>query len=149
MPVVTLTPVRRSDASDLIQANIASREYHAPWVQTFTDAEGSEGWFGPTLTGAKVALVARSGEDGAVVGLFNFNEIVMSAFRSGYLGYFGMVGQARRGLMTEGLRRAAAYAFDEISACTGSRPTSSRTTPPRSPWCGVWASTRRGFRRAI
>src|SRR5580698_3208398 len=111
---VSIAPVRRADAHDLIRANIASREHHAPWVQTFTDAEGFEAWFAETLTGRKVALVARSGADGAVVGLFNFNEIVLGAFRSAYLGYFGMVGQARRGLMTQGLRLAVAHGFDEI-----------------------------------
>ena len=114
MTRVTLAPVRRADAPDLIQAHIASRAHHAPWVQTFTDAEGFETWFAQTLTGAKVALVARSGEDGAVAGVFNFNEIVLASFRSAYLGYWGMAGQARRGLMTEGLRLAVAHGFDEI-----------------------------------
>jgi [ribosomal protein S5]-alanine N-acetyltransferase len=114
MPLVTLLPVRRSDAEDLVRANLASRAHHAPWVQTFTDEEGFEAWYAQTLTGAKVALVVRREDDGAVVGVFNFNEIVMGAFRSAYLGYFGMVGQARRGLMTEGLRLAVAYGFKEI-----------------------------------
>jgi len=114
MPLVSIAPVRRSDAADLIQANIASRDHHAPWVRSFTDLEGFEAWFGQIVTGPKVSLVARSDEASAVVGVFSFNEIVLGAFRSAYLGYYGMAGQSGRGLMTQGLRLAVSYTFDEL-----------------------------------
>ena len=110
---LSLRPVSLDDADDLIRANRESVAYHAPWVQTFTDRAGFDRWFAQTLTGAKVALVAREAASGGVVGLVNLNEIVRFAFQSAYLGYFGMAAFAGSGLMTEAVRRACLYAFDE------------------------------------
>ena len=67
----------------------------------FTDQAGFDAWFGRTLCGANVGLVAREAVSGQVVGVVNLNEIVAGAFQSAYLGYYGMAGLAGRGLMTE------------------------------------------------
>jgi [ribosomal protein S5]-alanine N-acetyltransferase len=107
-------PVTPEDAGDLIRANQESVAYHAPWVQSFTDQAGFDAWFAQTLTGAKVALIARDAASGGVVGLVNLNQIVRFAFQSAYLGYFGMAAFAGSGLMTEAVRQAIGYAFDEV-----------------------------------
>ena len=112
--VVDVRPVTRSDAAELIHANVESRDYHAPWVQPFTDAAGFEDWFGGLATGASISLLARHGLSGGIVGVFNLSQVFLKGFRNAYLGYYGMIGFARRGLMTEALRLAARYAFDEI-----------------------------------
>jgi ribosomal-protein-alanine N-acetyltransferase len=114
MSNVTLRPVIRSDAAELIQANIASREHHAPWVQPFTDLDGFENWFGQSLTGPNRSVIARHAATGEIVGVVNLSQIVWGVFRSAYVGYYGMIGYSRRGLMTETLRLAAAYAFDAL-----------------------------------
>jgi len=51
---------------------------------------------------------------GRIVGVINVTEIVRGAFQSAYLGYYGMVGFSRKGLMTEALNAAARYAFDDL-----------------------------------
>jgi [ribosomal protein S5]-alanine N-acetyltransferase len=112
--VVEVRPVTRSDAAELIRANVESRDYHAPWVQPFTDAEGFEDWFGGLAMGASVSLLARDALSGGIVGVFNLSQIFMKGFRNAYLGYYGMVGFARRGLMTEALRLTIRYTFDEM-----------------------------------
>ena len=109
-----LGPVTPDDAEDLIRANQDSVAYHAPWVQAFTDRTGFDRWFAQTLTGAKIALVAREAGSGGVVGLVNLNEIVRFAFQSAYLGYYGMAAFAGSGLMTEAVRQAVAYGFNEV-----------------------------------
>jgi ribosomal-protein-alanine N-acetyltransferase len=111
---IDLRPARRADAADLIRANLDNVDYHRPWVEPFTDEAGFEAWFAETVTGAKVALVAREQESGGVVGLVNFNAIVLHGFRSAYVGIYGMRGFAGRGLMTEALRAGTRYAFDEV-----------------------------------
>jgi ribosomal-protein-alanine N-acetyltransferase len=111
---VEVRPVTRCDAAELIRANAESRAYHAPWVQPFTDAEGFDDWFSGLATDARVSLLARDAFSGGIVGVFNLSQIFMRGFRNAYLGYYGMVGFARRGLMTEALRLTIRYAFDEI-----------------------------------
>jgi [ribosomal protein S5]-alanine N-acetyltransferase len=114
MASVEIKPATRSDSAELIRANIESRPHHQPWTQPFTDPDGFEDWFGGLLTGANVGLVAREPGSGAIVGVINLSQIVRKGFQNAYFGYYGMVAFARRGLMTDAVRLAARYAFDEI-----------------------------------
>ncbi len=82
MTAVFIRPVARSDAAELIQGNIANRAYHAPWTQPFADADGFETWFGQTVTGPNVGLVARENTGNGIVGVVNVTQIVWGAFRS-------------------------------------------------------------------
>ncbi|MFM0643277.1 GNAT family N-acetyltransferase [Paraburkholderia bryophila] len=114
MNPVRLSRATRADAADLIAANRANQDYHLPWVASFTDQAGFDGWFSRTLTGPNVGLVARETASNEIVGIINVNEIVAGVFQSAYLGYYGMSGFARQGLMTDALRAAASYAFGEM-----------------------------------
>ncbi len=114
MGAIQLSRVTRADAADLILANRASQEYHLPWVNSFTDQTGFDSWFARGITGPNIGLVARERLSNHVVGVININEIVAGAFQSAYLGYYGMVGFGRKGLMTEALRAAAGYAFVDL-----------------------------------
>ena len=114
MQDVTIAPVRSADAAELIQANLESRDYHAPWVKPFTDRDGFDNWFGRIMTGPNLGFVAREASSGAIVGVVNLNEIVWGVFRSAYLGYYGMARWSRRGPMTEAVRKTSLYAFEEI-----------------------------------
>jgi [ribosomal protein S5]-alanine N-acetyltransferase len=114
MSSVLLGRVTRADANDLIAANRENQQYHLPWVTSFTDQTGFDNWLARGLTGPNVGLIARERTTGAVVGVVNINEIVMGAFQSAYLGYYGMARFSRKGLMTEALRAAVSYAFDDL-----------------------------------
>ena len=114
MPEVVVRPVARQDAVELIRANLDSRAHHAPWVEPFTDQAGFEAWFARSQDDRQVGLVALHPETGLAVGVFNLSEIVRGSFQSAYLGYYGMAAFARRGLMTQALRLATRYAFDDL-----------------------------------
>ncbi|MBB4954546.1 ribosomal-protein-alanine N-acetyltransferase [Agrobacterium vitis] len=114
MSLITLAPVRRSDGADLVAANLASREHHAPWVTAFTDLDGFDAWFSQTVMGANVGLVARESISNGVVGVLTLSQIALGNFRSCYLGYYSMAALAGRGLMTQALNATMAYAFDEL-----------------------------------
>jgi ribosomal-protein-alanine N-acetyltransferase len=58
-----------------------------------------------------VGLLACRVEDGALVGVFNLSEIVRSAFRSAYIGYYALAPHAGRGYMTEGLELTLEFTF--------------------------------------
>ena len=53
-------------------------------------------------------------DDHALVGVFNFSEIVRGAFRSTYLGYYGFLPHAGQGYMTEGMALALDVAFRKL-----------------------------------
>lgn len=114
MEQVWISPVTRTDAAALITANIASRAYHAPWVQPFTDIDGFDTWFGEIATGSNIGIVARLAPSGPIVGVVNLSQIFRKGFQNAYLGYSGMAAFARRGLMRQAVGLAVRYAFDEI-----------------------------------
>jgi ribosomal-protein-alanine N-acetyltransferase len=111
---VQLSRVIRSDAAELVAANQANQHYHLPWVSSFTDQAGFDTWFTRCLVGPNVGLVARDVASKQVIGVVNINEIVAGVFQSAYLGYYGMSGFGRQGLMTVALRAAVNLAFDEL-----------------------------------
>jgi len=90
----------RTDRAELIRANQDSRAHHLPWVEPFTDYAGFDAWFARSLTGPNVGLVARETATTRIVGIVNISDIGLGPFLSAYLGYYGMVGCAGRGLMT-------------------------------------------------
>ena len=114
MTDVTIFQVKASDAAELVAANLASREHHAPWASPFTDHQGFDAWFGRMLTGPNRGFIAREAESDAIIGVVNITEIVWGAFRSAYLGFYGMVGRPGGGLMTAGVGHVVGRAFDEF-----------------------------------
>ena len=101
---VYLRPPRLSDAGAFHAAVRASTALHRGW----TSAPGTPARYAkfvqryatrrkdPTHAGF---LVFRRADD-ALVGVYNFSEIVRGAFQSAYLGYFGFVPLAGKGLMS-------------------------------------------------
>ncbi len=111
---VVLARVRRTDAAELIALNRESVDYHEPWETAFKDRSGFERWFERSVAGAHVLLIARERATNQVVGVINFNDIVMGALRGAYCGYWGYPRTGRRGLMTEALREAVRFGFEEL-----------------------------------
>jgi ribosomal-protein-alanine N-acetyltransferase len=58
-------------------------------------------------------LVCRR-DTGQFAGVINLTNVIMGAFRSGYLGYYAFAGQERRGYMREGLRAVVVHAFRSL-----------------------------------
>jgi [ribosomal protein S5]-alanine N-acetyltransferase len=114
MQDVIVERVRRGDAAELIAANRDNVHYHAPWIAPFTDETGFDQWFARGITDANVSLVARERTTRELVGVVNFNAIVMGVFRSAYAGYWGYARTGGRGLMTDALRAAVRYGFEEL-----------------------------------
>ena len=111
---VKTSPVKASDAAELIAANLESRAHHKNWASPFTDHQGFDAWFGRMLTGPNRGFVAREASDNVIIGVVNITEIAWGAFRSAYLAYYGMVGKSGGGLMTASVDHVVRYAFDEL-----------------------------------
>jgi ribosomal-protein-alanine N-acetyltransferase len=115
MPIVILSLVVRTDATELIRANQDSRAHHAPWVYPFTDQDGFDKWFGRLVEGMDIALVARDERFGIVAGVAHLSQISRGALESCYLDFYGNVALAGRGLMTEAVRLTVRHAFDRLA----------------------------------
>jgi [ribosomal protein S5]-alanine N-acetyltransferase len=103
-----------ADQREFLAAARASRELHNPW----TAAPGTAAAFRKYLkrmarADNRAFLVCRRDGD-RIAGVINVTNIVLGAFRSGYLGYYAFAGHERQGLMREGLRAAMREAFGTL-----------------------------------
>ncbi|MCJ0875350.1 GNAT family N-acetyltransferase [Streptomyces sp. AP-93] len=113
-----LRPYRPTDAAEFTARARESRELHHPWLSPPVTEEAYEAYAAPLIAGASGAAAAgRAGflvcerESGAIAGFVNVNNIVLSAFRCGALGYGAFAHAAGRGLMREALGLAIGHAF--------------------------------------
>lgn len=112
MPI-SVRHVQPDDEAAFIAAARASRRLHRPWVTAPCDAEAFArhlARFDGQVHHGFVVVDA----DGALIGVINLTNIVMGAFRSGYLGYYAFAGFEGRGLMTQGLDGVVRHAFNDL-----------------------------------
>lgn len=114
-----LCPPRQADAAAFIAAVRASRKLHGAWVRAphspatyreYVARFGARAQRNP-LTATHAGVVVRQTGDDALVGVFNFSEIVRGAFHNAYLGYYAFAPHAGSGRMAEGFRLALEFAF--------------------------------------
>ena len=142
---VYLRPPRLSDAGAFQAAVRASTALHQGWTTAprtparfarFVHRYAARGKQ-PIHAGY---LVFRRDDD-ALVGVYNFSEIVRGAFQSAFLGYFAFAPLAGKGLMTEGMAAALDIAFRKLKLHrveVNIQPTNSRS---------LALATRLGFTR--
>jgi ribosomal-protein-alanine N-acetyltransferase len=112
---VYLRPPRAADGEAFVAAVRASRPLHGPWTRPpetparFAAFAARFAPRGKATTHAGYLVFRR--DDDALVGVFNFSEIVRGGFQNAYLGYYGFAPHSRRGYMTEGMALALDVAF--------------------------------------
>ncbi len=114
-------PVLR-DAEAFVAAVKASRRLHGKWVQAPTSrarfVDYVRGFAGGRSrnwrTASHVGMIVCRREDHALVGVFNFSEIVRGALQGAYLGYYALAPHAGEGYMAEGLQLALKVAFHHL-----------------------------------
>ena len=115
---VYLRPPRLSDAAAFHAAVRASGALHRGWTSAPKTRERYAKFVSRYTAAGKPPvnagfLVFRRHDD-ALVGVYNFSEIVRGAFQSAYLGYFAFAPLAGKGLMSEGLALALDVAFGKL-----------------------------------
>lgn len=107
-----------ADAAAFVSAARASRRLHGAWVHApdtpaqFRDYLKRHGARAADAT--HVGLVAVRRDDRALVGVFNFSNIVRGPFRSAFLGYYAFAPLAGHGYMTEAFARTLDFAFGTL-----------------------------------
>ena len=115
---VALRPPTAADAPAFLAAVEGSRRLHGRWVQAPSTPAQFRAYLKRYATRDAAAthagLVAVRKEDGALVGVFNFSNIVRGPFRSAYLGYYALAPLAGRGYMTEAFALALDFAYAKL-----------------------------------
>lgn len=109
----TIRPVTAADEAAFTAAARASRRLHRPWVTAPCDGEAFARHLARFDGRAHHGFVVVTG-DSALAGVVNLTNIIMGAFRSGYLGYYAFAGFEGRGLMTQGLNAVVRHAFKDL-----------------------------------
>jgi ribosomal-protein-alanine N-acetyltransferase len=115
---VALRAPTAADAEAFVAAARASRRLHGRWVQAPSTPAEYRTYLKRFATRAAapthVGLLAVRREDGAILGVFNFSNVVRGWFRSAYLGYYGFAPFTGHGYMTEAFGLALDYAFAKL-----------------------------------
>lgn len=110
--MVSIRPVEPADEAEFLAAVRASRRLHRPWVSPPADAKAFANYLARFDGSAHHGFVVVS--QGQLAGAIHVTNIIMGAFRSGYLGYYAFAGQERRSLMTAGLNAVVRCAFKQL-----------------------------------
>ncbi len=107
---VILRHVEAADESDFLAMTRASQALHAPWVYPPLTRMTFRQYLARTERDDHEGLLACRREDGALVGVFNINNIVRGTFLSASIGYYGAARYGGMGYMQEGLDLLKRYA---------------------------------------
>jgi ribosomal-protein-alanine N-acetyltransferase len=111
---VRLTEPSSGDRREFLELVEASADLHRPWTYPPADAASFRRLIERNRADNFYALLAKRAEDDAIVGLFEFSEVVRGSFQNAYLGYWVGEPFARRGYMREGIQLALRFAFGEL-----------------------------------
>jgi ribosomal-protein-alanine N-acetyltransferase len=111
---IVLRAPRASDQREFIAAARASRALHGAWVRAPDTPLAFRAWLRRMAAPGSHAFLVCRRDGGAMVGVVNLSNVVMGAFRSGYLGYYAFAGHERQGLMREGLQAVVRHAFKRL-----------------------------------
>lgn len=103
-----------SDQREFLAAVRASHALHHPWVVAPATPEKFRAYLARVAQPDHRAFLVCERASDRIAGVVNLSNVVLGAFRSGYLGYYVFAGFERRGLMREGLTAVVRHAFREM-----------------------------------
>lgn len=102
------------DAAQFIKLSKSSVKFHQNLVKPARDFEAFKKYIeGNKTESNKLFLVCRK-KDEAIVGVTNMSQIFYGVFKNAYLGYYLFKGFTGKGYMTEGLKLALKFAFQDL-----------------------------------
>ncbi|MEQ9448500.1 MAG: GNAT family protein, partial [Rhodospirillaceae bacterium] len=112
--LVYLYAPNKDAADDFLALTTTSESFHHPWVYPATDMRRFRAYLERLVGGNAIGYLVARGEDDALVGVININDIVFGGFRSGALGYYAGAHYSRRGYMSAGLALVLDHAFTAL-----------------------------------
>lgn len=117
MPRITLRPLALTDQRDFLAQVRASRKLHASWVSPPATAALFRKYMERMALPQNHAFaicVGDARDTGGIAGVVEVTNVVLGAFRSGYVGYYAFAGYERQGVMRAGLRSVVKHAFTQL-----------------------------------
>jgi [ribosomal protein S5]-alanine N-acetyltransferase len=114
MARVRLAEPVAQDRREFLELVEASVDLHRPWTYPPADAASFRRLIDRNRADNFFALLARRSDDDAIVGLFEFSEVVRGSFQNAYLGYWVGAPYAGQGYMRDGMQQALRFAFSEL-----------------------------------
>jgi ribosomal-protein-alanine N-acetyltransferase len=111
---VRLAEPGADDRHEFIELVDASVDLHRPWTYPPADAASYRRLLERNRSDNFFALLARRTDDDAILGLFEFSDVVHGSFQNAYLGYWVGEPYAGQGYMREGMQLALRFAFREL-----------------------------------
>jgi len=114
MPRVLLRSPTLADQKEFLALARASRELHQPWVAAPSTPAQFRGYVARMSKPENAAFLVCASGSGQIVGVINLTNVVLGAFRSGYLGYYAFSGFERQRFMRHGLCAVVRHAFAKL-----------------------------------
>jgi ribosomal-protein-alanine N-acetyltransferase len=91
-----------------------SKPLHRPWLNAPATSLEFHAYLKKMAEPANHAYLVCRRDTDQIAGVINLTNVIMGAFRSGYLGYYAFAGQQRRGYMRAGLEAVVKHAFGTL-----------------------------------
>jgi ribosomal-protein-alanine N-acetyltransferase len=111
---VYIRPPVVDDQAPFLAAVRRSRGLHRPWTSAPDTPAKFIDWLERMAVPAHHPFLVCRRDSEELVGVINLSNVVLGAFRSGYLGYYAFSGHERQGLMRKGLRAVVRHAFGPL-----------------------------------
>ena len=115
VPGVRIRAPVADDAAAFVAAARRSRALHRPWTSAPDTPAKFLAWLERMSAPGNHPFLVCHRDSGAIVGVINLTNVVLGAFRSGYLGYYAFAGHERQGFMGAGLRAVVRHAFGRLA----------------------------------
>jgi [ribosomal protein S5]-alanine N-acetyltransferase len=103
-----------ADQPAFLSAARKSRALHHPWTSAPATPSQFADFVERMVLPTNHCFLVCTRDSDEIAGVINLTNIVLGAFRSGYLGYYAFAGFEGQGLMREGLRAVMRHAFSKL-----------------------------------
>jgi ribosomal-protein-alanine N-acetyltransferase len=102
------------DRGAFLKAVRHSKLLHRSWVSAPSTISAYDAYLKKVADPANHAYLVCRRDTDQIAGVINLTNVILGAFRSGYLGYYAFAGQERRGYMRDGLTAVTVHAFRRL-----------------------------------
>jgi ribosomal-protein-alanine N-acetyltransferase len=109
--------LRAPEAADrvaFLAAVARSRALHRPWITAPATTQEFRTYLARMAQPHNRAYLVRRADTDEIAGVINLTNMVLGAFRSGYLGYYAFSGHEHRGYLSAGLKAVTRHAFGTL-----------------------------------
>lgn len=112
--LVAIRPPKYEDCDEFLSRVRASVALHGNWVAPPATEEQFRFYITKMQEPQNSAFLVLAPKTAEIAGVINLTNVILGAFRSGYLGYYAFSGFERQGVMRAGLKQVVRHAFSSL-----------------------------------